>query len=104
MIEMKDQWTFRDQYGKIAHIKRGDVYQIKFLDPELKHIVEQYERIANDKIILGKTYTAILQNLGSNDIDGNVVFPLFYDFMILAEIPLIQVRIRVREIDEEKVW
>lgn len=92
---MKDQWTFRDQYGKTAHIKRGDVYQIKFLDPELN---------VNDKIILGKTYTAILEHVGSNAIDENIVFPLFYDFMILAEAPLIQVRIRVRDIDEEKVW
>lgn len=104
MIEMKDQWTFRDQYGKITYIKRGDVYQIKFLDPELKYIIEQSERITNDKIILGKTYTAILENVGSNDINKNIVFPLFYDFMILAEAPLNQVRIRVQEIDEEKVW
>lgn len=104
MIEMKDQWTFRDKYGKTAHIKRGDVYQIKFLDSELKHAIEQSKCIGNDKIILGETYTAILEHVGSNDIDGNVVFPLFYDFMILAEAPLIQVRIRVRDIDEEKVW
>ena len=104
MIEKKTQWTFRDQYGKTAHIKRGDVYQIKFLDSELKHDIEQSKCIPNDKIILGETYTAILEHVGSNDIDGNVVFPLFYDFMILAEAPLNQVRIRVRDIDEEKVW
>jgi hypothetical protein len=101
---MKNQWTFRDQYGKIAQIKRGDVYQIKFLDSELKHAIEQSKCIPNDKIILGKTYTAILEHVGSNDIDGNIVFPLFYDFMILAESPLIQIRIRVWDIDEEKVW
>ena len=76
--------------------KRGDFYRIKILDSLVKYELTKVEGINDDELILGATYSAILEN----HVEGS-----YYDFVILGEkAPIVQVRITESDLVHEAVW
>ena len=76
--------------------KRGDFYRIKFLDELVMYELIKIEGINKDELMLGATYSAILEN----HVEGS-----YYDFVILGEkAPIIQVRITESDIVHDAVW
>lgn len=89
-----------DDRIEIKKDRRGDFFRIKFLDAELMHKIMKSSDIGEDELILGKTYSAILEGYATSDNK-----PWFWDLTILGELAsIIEVRIIDSDLASEKVW
>lgn len=80
--------------------KKGDFYQIKFLDFPLVHGIIEKLGLRDQELICGTTYSAILEDYLTCNSE-----PYTYTFMIMGEQhPIIEVVINHTDILKEKVW